>query len=96
MARKKQSRQKPVEAKPEQYFVLATGVPLKNLKELASALENMNDWVFRHHVNDHRNDFATWVRDVLREDELSQEMYSLHNNKDMEIRIIRHLVYKYL
>jgi hypothetical protein len=88
-------RKKPVTAKPENYFVLVTGVPLKNLKELANALENMNDWVFHHHVNESRNDFSSWIKGILKEDELAEEVKSL-NSKDMEIRILQHLVNKYL
>jgi len=97
MARKKSVRRlKPVTAKPENYFILATGVPLKNLKELANALEHMNDWVFRHHVNEYRNDFADWVKNVLNENELSEELCKTQTSKDMELLIMRHLINRYL
>ncbi len=93
---KKKETRRPTEAKPEQYFILVTGVPLKNLRELAHSLENMNDWVFNHHVNDSRNDFSNWVRDVLEEHELSEEIRLVKHMKDMESRILKHLVNKYL
>jgi hypothetical protein len=93
---KKKEKRRPTEAKPEHYFILVTGVPLKNLRELASSLENMNDWVFNHHVSDSRNDFSNWVKDVLEEHELSEEIKSIRHMKDMEIRILKHLVNKYL
>lgn len=80
------------EAKPEQYFVLATGVPIKNLKELALSLENMNEWVFNHHVNDIRNDFAAWVNDVLKEKKLSESVRNTKNIRELELVILRHLV----
>ncbi len=87
---------KPIEAKPENYFILITGVPLKNLKELANSLETMNEWVFNHHVNEARNDFSNWVKDILNEKELAEEMKLIKNMKDMEIKILKHLATKYL
>ena len=90
------SRAKPAEAKPEHYFILITGVPLKNLKELAGSLENMNDWVFSHHVNDSRNDFSNWIRDILKEEALAEEIKSLRDMRQMETKILKHLVTKYL
>ena len=89
-------RKKPVDAKPENYFILVTGVPLKNLKELANALETMNDWVFNHHVNPSRNDFSAWITSVLKEKALADEIKEVNNIKDMEIKLLKHLVNKYL
>src|SRR3989344_2290179 len=75
----KQDTRRPVEAKPENYFILITGVPLKNLRELANSLETMNDWVFSHHVNDARNDFSNWMKEILKEDVLSEEIRHIKN-----------------
>ncbi len=93
--RKKKVR-RPINAKPENYFILVTGVPLKNVKELANALETMNEWVFNHHVNQSRNDFAVWIKSVLKENALADEIRDINNIKDMEIRLLKHLVNKYL
>jgi len=87
---------KPKTAKPESYFILVNGVPLKNLKELAGACETMNDWVFNHHVNESRNDFANWVEHVLKEEELSSEIVVARNPGHLEVIILRYLVNKYL
>ncbi len=83
-------------ASPEKYFVLVTGVPLKNLKELANAFETMNDWVFDHHVNGSRNDFADWVKNVLKEPELAKDLKLTKNIKEMELTIFRYITNKYL
>jgi hypothetical protein len=85
--KKVEKKNKPVNATPEHYFILVTGVPLKNLKELANALENMNDWVFNHHVNDARNDFSSWVNEILGEHELAEEIKTMRNMRDMETKI---------
>ena len=46
-------------------FYMVDGKALKNLKELAEALDMMEDEVFRHHVTDFNNDFSNWVGDLL-------------------------------
>jgi hypothetical protein len=89
-------QKKPIDAKPEHYFMLVTGIPLKNLKDLASSLETMNEWAFNHHVNDSRNDFSNWIKEILKEDELSEEIRQIRDIKEMEIKILKHLVTKYL
>ncbi len=90
------NKSKIIQAKPEHYFILVTGVPLKNLKELATSLETMNEWVFNHHVNDQRNDFSNWIKEILKEDELAEEIKIIKNINEMEIKILKHLVIKYL
>ncbi len=56
---------------PEKYFWLCDGQVLKNLKELAVALEKMNNDVFKDHVSGEKNDFALWVKDVFGEQKLA-------------------------
>ena len=94
--KKKKTSKKLKNAKPESYFILVNGVPLKNLKELANACETMNDWVFNHHVNDSRNDFANWTEHVLKEDELASEMIITKDPRHLEVIILRYLLNKYL
>jgi len=86
----------PVTAAPDNYFVLSSGVPLKNLKELANSLESMNDDIFFHHVSDSRNDFAAWASEILMEKELAEEMGGIKDRSMMEMKILKHLVNKYL
>lgn len=55
-------------------FWLADGHKLMNLKELRNALTTIPPDVFNHHVNDQRNDFANWTRDVVRDPDLSDDL----------------------
>lgn len=84
------------DCKPEHYFILVTGVPLKNIKELALALQTMDEWVFNHHVNEHRNDFSNWIKDIFNEDALAEELKELKTIKETELKLLRYLVSKYL
>ena len=80
---------------PEEYhFVLADGRKLRDMLELVESLENMNEDVYRHHVNEVRNDFSTWVRDIFNEHELADEIAKLNNMVDTKITVMKHLLKK--
>jgi hypothetical protein len=84
------------DAKPEQYFILVTGTPLRNIKELAMALESMEEWVFRHHVNDARNDFSNWIRGVFDLEGLADDLQRARSRQEIEIMIMKYLIIRYL
>ncbi len=52
-------------------FWLCDGRVLKNSVELADALETMNGDVYSYHVNNEKNDFFNWVRDVIADKKLA-------------------------
>lgn len=52
------------DVKPEHYFITKKGKTLKNLEELHNHMAVIEEDEFRHHVNDKKNDFHNWVRDV--------------------------------
>jgi hypothetical protein len=81
---------------PHEYFVLVTGTPLKNIKELIDALDYMDNWVFEHHVNSGRNDFADWVRWSLEEQELADILHELRTMGETQNAILKYLVRRYL
>jgi len=50
------------------------GRVIKNLPELASALKDMSDETFRHHVTTNKNDFGNWVKYVIGDEKLSVDL----------------------
>ncbi|MBR9706099.1 AAA family ATPase, partial [Candidatus Pacearchaeota archaeon] len=42
-------------------FITLDGKSIKNLNQLYSALSEMDDNVFNHHVNENKNDFSNWL-----------------------------------
>jgi len=80
------------EAPEEHHFVVADGRKLKNIIELADALETMSEEIFSHHVNDFKNDFSTWVKDVFYDHSLAEDMSRAKNRLEMQIAILRRLV----
>ena len=55
-------------------FWCSDGRTMRNMKELAEALNTMADEVFAYHANAQRNDFSTWVRDIIRDDKLADDL----------------------
>ena len=63
----------------EKRFWCYDGSVLQNLAELKSALETMNDEVFNYHVNDYKNDFSRWVKDVIGDNKLAKDLQKSNN-----------------
>jgi hypothetical protein len=68
---------------PDYHFVLSNGNKLRSMQELSDELMVMEDSVFNSHVNEHKNDFANWIEDVMNLKELSQNIRSAKNKEHM-------------
>ncbi len=80
--------------KPDLYFVLADGKPIKNLLELVDALDDISDDTFMSHVNECKNDFSAWISNVFGEHELAKLVGKLKTRQTIQICVLRHLVLK--
>ena len=80
------------EAPEEHHFVVADGKKLKNIVELADALETMSEEIFKHHANELRNDFSSWVKDVFYDHSLAEDISRAKNRLETQIVILRRLV----
>jgi hypothetical protein len=71
------------DCRPDWAFWVCNGQVLRNIHELASAIENMNDGTFFYHVNDenNKNDFAQWILDVIQDGELAHKLKKIRNRK---------------
>jgi hypothetical protein len=50
------------------------GKTIKNVKELRKALIDMSDETFHYHLSEGRNDFSKWVREVVGDDKLAEDL----------------------
>ena len=80
------------EAPHDKRFVLKDGRVLKDMVELAHALEHMSDEVFNHHVNAFKNDFRNWARDVFSQKELAAELEKAKTRSDLQLAVLKHIV----
>jgi glyoxylate reductase len=49
------------------YFYAHNGMVIKNLSELQSAIEKMDEGTFNYHMNSSKNDFVNWIRDCIKD-----------------------------
>ena len=66
----------------EKRFYVHDGEILNNLYELKTALTKMPHSTYAHHVTDEKNDFARWVREVLIDDKLANDLMKVPTQKD--------------
>ena len=69
------------DVEPQHYFQAKDGTIVKNLIDLARAVELMDLPTFSHHVCNGRNDFASWVSDIIGDTELGKELKQLKNKE---------------
>ena len=79
--------------KEHQIFFLANGTHVKNLLQLAEVLHSLNDNHYSHHVNQERNDFSNWVRDVFQEPKLAKRIENMDKG-EMQFELYRFLARK--
>ncbi len=58
----------------EKLFYVNDGRYLHNLEELKGALETMTDETFAFHSNETKSDFSKWVREVVGDDKLADDL----------------------
>ena len=58
----------------EKRFWCRDGKLVKNLGELGRALNDMGDETFQYHSGEGRNDFSNWVRDVVGDEKLANDL----------------------
>lgn len=73
---------------PEKRFWVRDGQVLRNLSDLPPAQRRTSVEIFRHHVNKEKNDFATWIDEVIGEQALAYELRK-HRNKTSVIKTIQ-------
>lgn len=76
------------------YFVLCNGKSVKNIKELADVMEELEDQIFNHHVTPDKNDFATWIKDIFKDIELAEKLAGLKDKKHMQLVLYKHITHK--
>lgn len=65
----------------DKVFWVQDGRVLKNLADLEAALKEMSEETFRYHLNESKNDFSNWVRDVIGDEKLAGDLWvsTTHN-----------------
>jgi len=76
----KQEAKRLLDNVPEEYvFRCCDGSILHSVKELGAALKTMTDETYAFHVNTEKNDFTTWVRDIIKDERLAKNLQKAPN-----------------
>ncbi len=73
--------------KKEHHFILRDGRRIKNLEELTHFLKFMDESTFKHHVTNDKNDFADWIKNIVEDNELANNIKGSKSKEHM----LRHL-----
>jgi hypothetical protein len=76
----------------EKRFILHDGRQIESLFQLIDELETMGEDVFHHHVNEMKNDFANWARDVFSAHSLAEEMQRMRDRMETQRAVMKHLL----
>lgn len=69
------------------------GRNLKSLNELSEALVNMAPETFLHHVTPERNDFHNWVKEVIGDKKLANDLKRAKSKEQASKMVLSRLVY---
>jgi len=79
-AKTHKQKRKLTEKVPAEYvFWCHDGSIFTDINELASGLLNMSDEIFAYHCNMEKHDFSNWVRDVVGDEALADELAKATN-----------------
>lgn len=81
------------DVKESNSFRLHMGTSLKNLGQLAEALDIMADATFNHHVNGSKNDFAAWIRHSIGDNELAEQISGVKDRRKIVSLVKRRAEY---
>ncbi len=70
---------------PEYSFWLCDGRVIRNLKSLADALSDMKSSTYSYHANSMKNDFADWIRDIVKDQQLSEAVRKAGRSQAAEL-----------
>jgi hypothetical protein len=80
------------EAPQEMEFYLSDGRRLKSVFELVDALEHMSEDMFKEHVNEMKNDFSSWMKDVFKEPNVAKEMKKIQDRIETQKVLMKKLI----
>lgn len=77
-------------------FKVIDGTVITTYAELVHAVSSMSDSVFTYHLNDQKNDFYPWIRDVLKHHEAAEALKHITNKAHFLIVLKKFHAFKVL
>jgi len=76
----------------DKVFFVIDGTTISSLKELVDSFGMMSDDVFYYHVTADRNDFANWVRDILKLEDLADKLLNVQGPIRAQVEVFKYLL----
>lgn len=76
----------------EKSFVFADRMEVYNLKDVVKHLLRTDEYLFYNHVNDAKNDFATWINDCLDNSRLAKSIKDIKKKDDLLFILMKELI----
>jgi hypothetical protein len=71
----RRQNKKLLEKVPAEYvFLCRDGSVFTDVNELAAGLMSMTDEIFAYHSNEEKHDFSNWIRDIIEDEILADEL----------------------
>lgn len=74
---------------PKNYFWLKDGRQIRSIRELVRMLKKMPEDVFAHHVTPEKNDFANWIRDIFKREDIAAQMQNAKTKEELLVVLKR-------
>jgi len=71
----------------EHYFIVSDGSEIRNLSELADGLHKMEDTTYRHHANEYKNDFYSWISMIYNDERLANLLLHSVSREEAKINV---------
>ena len=65
----------------EHFFYVCDGAVLKNLEELLAYITTAKPEVYQYHVTPEKNDFCSWIKDIVQDATLAKDLAKAKNQK---------------
>ncbi|MEM4240022.1 MAG: hypothetical protein QXM31_00690 [Candidatus Woesearchaeota archaeon] len=72
-----------VKCDAEKSFYVSDGSVYASLAELAKGLRKMHPDTYAYHVNEQKNDFHNWIRDVFGDQKLAKQALGAKDQKQL-------------
>jgi len=76
-----------IDISPEKYFYVCDGTVIKSVHELPDAPRNMTPDAFSFHVNEQKNDFYSWVKEVFELSGLARNIKNVKRKENMAKKV---------
>lgn len=87
------ARQMLADVQCEKVFWSHDGRTFKNLQELALGLISMDNETYMYHVNNNKNDFEHWVKEVIGDQEMAKQLGNAVSRTDASEKVTARVSY---